>query len=390
MNFASISYGFPYFIFFIFFLILFYFENICIVSTCKNITKSYYNSVRIFVIFSLFTIFFVFIGFRGFVNTDWINYYRVFDNPDDAHFEYGFKLLMLLTKKITNDYTAFVVINAIIDFFLFYNAFKNQKNFFLCFLFYYIFSGGGAGFRLEFNLMRNIKSILIFCISIKYIKQNNFLKYALINIIGCLFHITAIIYIPLYFVLKNKISYKKLIIFFIMGNIIFLLRIRWLIPLLIKISDFIPGSLGKLIQIYLNSSVYNTTFGISIGYLERFFSFILIIKFYKQCDDKQTVYYNIWFFYAFIYLFCSEFNIMLSRLSLLFIVGYWYVYPDIYNKITNKNKKLFMLVFIMYSFLRLVMTYNNIIVKYDNILLKHLSFEKRTEYLNKFTEEAYK
>lgn len=390
MNFNSITYGFPYFIFFILFLILFYFENIGVVSTTEKKTNSFSKSIRTFVVFSLFTIFFILIGFRGFVNTDWASYHKVFYNPGDGHFEYFFQLLILLTKKISNNYTVFVVINAIIDFFLFYMAFKDQKNIFLCFLFYYIFSGGGSGFRLEFNLMRNIKSILIFCISIKYINKNDFLKYTFLNILGSLFHITSIFYIPLYFIIKKRFSIKLLITFFILGNVLFLLQLQWLIPLLLLITDFIPGSIGKLVQIYLNSSIYSTAFGISIGYLERLFSFVLILKFYKNCNNTKLVYYNIWFLYAFVYLYCSEFSIMLSRFSLLFIVGYWYVYPDIYYKISKSKKKLFIIVFIMYSFLRLVLTYNDIIVKYDNMLFKHLSFEKRTEYLQKFSEDNYK
>lgn len=374
--------GLPYFLFFVLFLIFFLFGEIKYSGI--NVSSSR-KSNRELTLFLLICTFAFFIGMRGYVNTDWVNYSKIFKIMDvdssKNYFEPGFNMIMRFSKKIYDNYFLFVFVSSMVDCFLFYEAFKNEKNIFLCFVFFYIFSGAGAGFRLEFNLMRNVKSILIFAISLKYVVSKNWLRYLFLNLIGILFHISSILYLPVYFFLRKRFSKKLLLIIFFIGNIIFLLQIHWVSSIISNLGAFLPGKLGDLINTYLNIDVYSSEFGISIGYLERFFTFFLVLHFYGRCEDKEIPLYNSLFIYLFIYLFCSEMNILLSRVAILFIVGYWFVFPNIYYRLSKSNKSLYLLILIAYSFMKLIMMDNPLFFTYDNILFSHGSYQERLDMM---------
>ena len=382
---SSIGIGITYFSFFLLFLFCFLFESIRIQNISED--KISRDSITYVSLYILFLIFFVFIGLRGFVNTDWKSYKYVFDNisnlEESETFEVGFMVLMRISRFLSDDYTIFVVLSSLIDLFLFYKAFKSEKSIFLVFIFYYLFCGSGCGFRTEFNLMRNIKSILIFCISLKYVYERKFFKYLILNLIGMLFHSTSIIYIPLYFILNKRYPRKFLLFIFGIGNLIFLLQIQWVQDILAFLSSFLPGALGQLISKYLSVSVFANAYGITIGYLERFFTFLLAYIFYKKCDESEIVYFNILFIYLFIYLFCSEMLILLSRFALLFIVGYWFVLPKIYFKLNRDYKIVFLIFIVFYAMSKYVLPYNDVIFYYDNMIFNPLSETERLNNLRK-------
>ena len=64
---------------------------------------------------------------------------------------------------------------------------------------------------MEFNLYRNTKSFSLFLLSLPYLQNRKLLPYLLLNMTGCLFHISSMIYLPLYFVLYRKMS-KEIIL----------------------------------------------------------------------------------------------------------------------------------------------------------------------------------
>jgi hypothetical protein len=222
---------------------------------------------------------------------------------------------------------------------------------------------------------------MLFLISLNYLEKRKFIKYIILNIIGALFHITSLLYLPLYFILNKKIPRITLFILFCVGNLIFLLQVEWCKLVLTSLSALLPGRLGILLKVYLSSDLHSSAYGITIGYLERFFSFVFIYCFSQKLlmiNKNNLIYINIFYLYIFIFLYFSEIAIILERVAALFIFPYWILYPQIYSLLRNQYKKYFLLILLFYGILKLGIGNRNIFSLYDNVLLPYKSYQERT------------
>jgi hypothetical protein len=239
------------------------------------------------------------------------------------------------------------------------------------FVFFFVFS-----LLLELDTLRNVKAVMIFLISIKYIHEKKIMRYMALNFLGVLFHASAIIYLPLYFILN--IRFNKALIFWlwVFGNAIFLTQFNWMREILYNTIDYSFGRYSSLLRRYQDVGEQ----GISIGYIERSLSFILLFLFQNKLEKKgnvSNVFINVMYIYIFIHLYFFEMDVIVKRFSLLFLCGYWIIYPNIYRIIPKQKKCIFLFLMILYGALRL--GYNNAFIerRYENVLLPHQSRQQR-------------
>ncbi len=343
-------------------------------------------------------IFVLFFAFRGFVGDDWINYYPVFESAtvanisdvfylfDDNTFEPGYVLLMLLCKSIYDSYHLLVFVIAIINCTLLFRfIFRNISNpplamiVFLCM----------GGLILEINLLRNSISLLLFVNSLEYIQDRKPAKFFLLNLIGFTFHVSSILYFPLYFLLHRRYSKWIFLTILILGNIIFLLDIRFVTPVL----SFFAGQLGegyeRIVEDYTEGKYGDIQLTLSIGYLERVFTGFLIFCYYDKLVEirkENTMHINAFIlFYSLFFLF-SEFAVAGGRLANLFTFCYWVLWIDLFKcfSILN-NKKLYLGYVTIYCVLKIIGTTSIETFHYDNLLLGSKSYEER-----RYIYERYK
>lgn len=350
--------------------------------------------------FAAFLILFVFIGLRGFVLNDWKSYYAFYtrlpsllDGTDVVAsciqsnfmgFEVGFTLLSILIKTISDNYLFYQSVLALIDIAILIALFKyhvpDQVE--LCCVFYFCF-GAPA---LEFNLLRNAKSIMFFLLSIKYAHERRPLPYFALNTIGAFFHTSALIYFPLYFVLNKRFPTALYALLFLVGNFIYLLQIKWVTPIIGWFGNFSESArLFGLANSYLHNPRYNAETGITIGYLERFFTYIFLLCFLdKLCKKNATnvVFINILFLQILSCLYLSEMNILKDRFALLFIVGYWFVYPQVYSLLRRDFRWIFLAILLLYCLLKIMVSHDSILWLYDNALWLKYSVEDRSLFLH--------
>ena len=275
-----------------------------------------------------------FFGLRGFEGWDWTLYYPAYkDLPPllsfraglftSTRFEHGFVVLMAAVKSIWSNYHFFVFISTLIDILILNEILKRYSKYsfsFSCLLFIIM-----GGFYLETDLLRGAKSIMLFLLSVKYIEERKILPYYLLNIAACLFHISALIFLPLYFVLNKKISRKTVIIIFIAGLTIFLLRIQYIRPFLAWISSGSDSRFAELINKYLENPSFATGYGITIGLFERIVTFTLIIIYYEKLIKKNSInliFLNCFILYFIIFFYFSEIEdyTRQSRKSFFFLI----------------------------------------------------------------------
>lgn len=355
---------------------LFLFYSIYFVSFLSLSSRGIKKNINTFFIFNLSVLLILcFFCFRGFIFTDWINYYEYYEAiPDNfkdfliafekgtINFNLGFSLYQFLCKKISSDYFFFQGISFFIDFILLYKIFEsvNRKYFALNFLFFFLF----YGILIEIDLLRNSKSIVFFLYSLRYIyEKRSFRRYCLINIIGILFHVSAVIYIPLYFYLKNIYSRKFYIIVLLTSVVMMFVRIPVATFCIGLLAGVLPaGHTLERILLYMNDEMYSSASVFSFIYLERILSFSLFIAFYHKLllnSKRNIVFLNIHVLYFISCFVFWDFYIVVQRVSLLFICSYWFIYPEILNLLKRKeNKLLFFALLLLFGSYKFVADYS--------------------------------
>lgn len=349
-----------------------------------------------------FFVLFVFLGLRGFIQSDWRSYYDAFlkaptffDSNERMNYfvnqgaysdwEKGFLLLYILCKSIVSEWWFFQAFSFVFDFVIAFHFIRTfvPKHKVMGICFYFVF----GALLYDVNLMRNSKSIMLFCLSLKFITTKKIVPYLLLNLLGMLFHASAVIFIPLYFILGRKPSKKLMLLIFILGNAIYILQIHWVQSVLELVAGIIGGRLEVITVGYLSSVKWTTGYGISIGYLERIMTFFLAIHFMDRLLQKQkdnNVILNLVFIYIFSTLFFSEMSILTDRIGPLFLFSYWVFYPQIYEFLSREKKTVFLVIFFAYSVMKILSGYAMLPCLYDNLLLQKYSVPERKIWLNRF------
>ena len=233
-----------------------------------NIDNSTYKSLFL----SLGIVFFVFFfGFRGYIMSDWIVYHDLFydcelrDVTDfrlssDGYIEPGFTLFMLLCKSIYCDFRFFVFITTLINTALLLRFLKKYcDNILLCLVLFIVFDG----LTIMVNLMRNSIAILIFLNSIEYLENRKPIRYFSLCFIAITFHISSLIYIPLYFFLHRRIPKWLFICIIVIFNTIYLLHI----PVFASLMSHLGLDTDKTEKVIAYTQKLVSTSKLSIGYI---------------------------------------------------------------------------------------------------------------------------
>jgi hypothetical protein len=371
----SITYSFPY----LFVFILLYCWWLLPVTINND------SSILVSKVFLSGLTIFLFLGFRGAINSDWTSYYDIYQKVPSifdargitdffkqySHIEKGYLWLNILFKTIAGNYFAFQFFLSVINFIILYytcSFYIGKKNLPALLIFYFIFNGIG----IESNLLRNSKAIMLFIISIRFIEEKKIIPFLLLNGLGYLFHASALIYIPLYFLIAHRFNRICILVIFIVGLIILFFSINWVKDLLTYLLPLfgVENRLLYLTEIYLNNTHYSSARGISIGTLERFVSFILVF-----CREKHIVghskymrlFVNLFYIYIFCYLYLSEFMVLADRFAVLFYFSYWYLFPLLYATVSKEAKKIFVVCFVLYSCMKIFVGYSSLATHYNFI-----------------------
>jgi hypothetical protein len=208
-----------------------------------------------------------------------------------------------------------------------------------------------------------------------------------LNLFGSLFHVVSLIYLPVYFFLDKHYSRKIILIFFIVGNIVFFLSTEWIKGIIFFFSNLVDSRLSILIVKYLEHEGFSAVRGISIGYVERTITFFIMFVFYDKLireSESSIIFFNILLLYMFSYLYGAELEIIVQRGGVLFCCSYWILYPRLYDIFSKEKKKLFLALLIFYGILRIGTDSTTPVQRYENILFNHSTFYQRESLLFNF------
>lgn len=332
-----------------------------------------------------------FIGCRAFIFTDFYNYYKIFEEAPtlfegklirylkDTNIERGYLIYNIIIKTIGLNFYGFQIISWLIDYIILYHFFiDNNVSPTKGFLFFVVF----YGFVMEFNLFRNDKSIMLFILSIKYVKEHRVIKYSILNLLGCTFHITSILYLFLYPILIHNFKSRSYLFIIIVGYFVYLSGIPFLRNFLLFVCNFVEGRLAFVIRSYAGNNINNARTVLSIGFIERTITFILFFIVYrkKMLNESDYIYLNLFCIYFSIFLYFSELKVIVERLPILFACCYWILYPKVYKILKKEYKYVFLVVFFFYIILKCLFNYKIPNTKYENIFLPHMNYSERVHY----------
>lgn len=359
-------------------------------NTNDSINKSMYFAIGT-------GIFVFFFGFRGYIMSDWIIYHNLFYDcaledirnfklSADGYIEPGFTLFMIVCKSIFRDYHFFVFVSTLINTVLlirFFNKYSN--NVLLCLMLFIIFDG----LTIMVNLMRNSIAILICLNALEYLQNKRPIQYFTLCIIAATFHVSSLIFIPLYFLLNIRIPRWTFISLIILLNIIYLLHIPIIVHLL-SFTGLDTDNTDKVIA-YTQKLVYTSK--LSIGYIERLFTSFLIICYYDKLHEirkESSIFINAFLIYIMFLFVFSDFPIIGHRMANLFAFSYWILWGDFIKCFAiENNRRIFTAFLFMYCIFRIIGSTQLPDFEYENVLFGAKSYDERLYIHNKTFEETF-
>lgn len=325
------------FIYILFYLFLILFSSIDFVKINKELKSK------------LFKIFFVslviFVGLRYKMANDWhnyLNYTLYIESLDEilkgngnyiyleTSIEWGIKILISIINVFFNpeNGASLQVLTFIVTLFNYTVLFKlvNREE---TIRYKFLFISTYIGFTLfrEFDILRQSLTFYIFLLSLKYVGVN-FKKYSLYNLIGVLFHSSAIIFFPLYWVFKLK--FPKILIYILLFFHCFTMFIHF--SFVSNILEFLGNYFPELIfvqKIYNYASEFDGGSSLSlVGILYAIYLVFLIINYedLRNSSMKKNIYVNCFFIFIILNIVFSDSKEIADRFSYFFYFGLSYIF----------------------------------------------------------------
>lgn len=341
---------------------------------------------------------FIFLGGAYNIGADWLNYFYNYESisafkfgekitqieaPKWIDFEIGFQYYTSIMKTFLS-FDNYRIISNLIDLLIIYKLSTRYTKYTCIFIF--IFFGLNL-YALEIEAMRQIKAILIFIYSIKFLEKSQFFKYSFSILCASFFHKTIIVCLLIYFFKNIKLNNKRTYLYVIM-ILIFSPFIETIIKILVlkveilsKYSVYLQGYYSENRSINLINLIKN---------MVLIFPYILTIKYTDELNKIK--HYNIINFLSYIYislLILSYYMRIFERFALYFCFFYYINWTYIFYLNKRKKLKIFMLIFysiismrqsIMLNNAMLVKNYQNII--FDTVLNKKLELNDRVNNNN--------
>jgi hypothetical protein len=243
-------------------------------------------------------------GLRYKVGTDFLSYARHYERIVEHgmfyfEFEPGFNLLNLFSHRMNFGFQGVVLLSAIITVgCIMLVIYMYSDNPLLSVLLYCML----GFYNTSMNQIRTQLAVAIALLSIRYIKRKNMAKYCLIIVIASFFHVTALVMIPVYFMIYWPLNVKKIMITGIgISSALFLVR---------PIMEF-SAKIYPRYSNYINSA-FDYGYGIQSLFLIICLCLVIILhKKYLLRRNKYNIIYINYAVYGFIVsLFQLQFILM--------------------------------------------------------------------------------
>ena len=286
-------------------------------------------------------------GFRWGVGTDWNNYYNFFNNcliGEDAGMEIGYVLFNKAVRSVTENYSVFLVLHAIIVYGLISRSIlKYSVHPLFTFFFLYCMMLTYLGMNRQYIAF----GICIF--SYKYIFERRFVPFVLCIVTAFLFHTSSLMFLIAYF-LNKEFPKKYLLGLFFSAVLISALGVINRLPL--NLFFLLNNSIGDKLSFYAESDFLRTNIFITILALAKRSIWVILAITYKSGiknkDENYNFFFNMYFVGTLIYILFNGtvLQVVVARGLLYFNIAEIFLIPyllSVFKEGFTKNVMFFII-----------------------------------------------
>lgn len=285
-------------------------ESVLISQKGLMLTKS---KVVIFLVNLILTFF---AGVRYQVGADYKQYASNFGAYCTQKLEWngepGIRIVARIASKFYDDYRMMFILMAVITVGAATLTIAKNSPYYSISILLYVFLGA---WHESFNSVRQSAAAAILFFGHKYIKERNLAKWLIVCAIAFMFHTSAIVFVPLYFLPYKKITIKKLAVFVVIGIVAGFSYDR--------VWEWISLLQGETYIMDLYSIGHISIFRIIVAWVPILFYMLFFYR--HQSDDGTDSSMNL---YALISVLSASL-ILAARYSTY--LGRIVIYTDIYN-----------------------------------------------------------
>lgn len=317
-------------------------------------------------------------GLRYQVGKDWYQYENLFNitnnfsDLNNAREEKLFMLFLYMSKSIVNNYSFFIFSLFTFTFYLKYRTIiKYSPDIFLSLIIYFF----TIFLVFDLNAIRQGIATSIVLISISAILNKKLRLFILLILIASFFHLSAIIFLPFYWIAKFNIS-KKIILILIGISLILAIPIRIIIENGVLADFLLKMKYFSQYSAYINNKILGRDVSLlSIAVFQRVFIFSLFYFYFdklKVREDLKILLINGYLAAILIFIFLSFSSELSFRISFYYKSLEILMIPIIVtsqNKISNKL--ILLLIFVLLSLFgtyRILDIPNGGLIPYHSIL----------------------
>ena len=256
-------------------------------------------------------------------------------------------------------------------------------------------------FSLDMIAIRQGMAVAILFYTYRFIEERDWKKFLTAIVLASLFHLSALLVFPLYFLVYRRFSTRFLCFSFLIFLAVFFLRFNWLTELFQWSLNLISGpDLAHKITTYLTRDAYAAQRGITFGLLINIGIFIILILSRKTMDKYHyfNLFLNLFMCYLFVYFCMFELVELSNRLKYYFMISLAILLPIWVYSYKNKANRLISYAFVCwFSFMYcraplLELPISAAFNPYQNYIIYSLTGKKSTGYerLMKSDEEFRK
>ncbi|GAA4785388.1 EpsG family protein [Olivibacter ginsenosidimutans] len=313
---------------------------IYVLGMIKDLTQtSLIKHTTILALFYLVLLFFA--GFRYQIGNDYDSYVQIYGEiaatgPFSTYVEPGFGLICYALNQLGFAYQSmFFLFAAITLLLMFHNIITYAKNPYLALMLFILLP------NYYFNLLcvvRQFLAISIVFYGVKYIMNRQFVSFLLTLLVACLFHKTAIILLPFYFIVHVKQVPVLMVI---------LLALAIIFPLT-KILPYISNSLLLAdYEQYLNSAPPEFGGGSTLIIRILLFAAVLLL-YHKIKEPRNRIICNLYLWGVILY-YASIGTEALSRLSLYLMIFEIIALPNIIYQFKKTEAQVLACTYVLYG-----------------------------------------
>ena len=274
-------------------------------------------------------------------------------------FEFGYFLLCSLLKQFGMGFQWLLFIIALSNVTIITKALKHYTPYVVWGLFVYY---ALLYVTIEFSLLRQAIAAAICFYSFRYIEEKKLVKYVLLIVLAMSFHRSAIVMLPLYFLLRIRFSNKVLVIIAGIGCLIMLLQIPWIKSILTVVAGFLGEEYADKVTFYARNTTYGVNRWLSIGF---FLNLVLLAMFLlnrKLIDGKKygNMFLNLFMVNLVVYYYAYEILELSIRFRLYFMYSLAVLFPILLEIcVSYYNRLIWATVLVLYCFTYNLKLYTN-------------------------------